>query len=103
MVTFGHSNHNKTLATSWRDRYIHQCVSVVLSLDDGSAVGLQAGLQLLQDLAALGQLWGTSVWEGQVVDGEPVLAVGLQEPRHAVALQLSTCAEHKHILHTLLL
>lgn len=73
------------------------------SLDQGPSVILQAGLQLLQDPAALLQLWRIPVWEGHVVDSEAPLLVDVQQGRNSVPVELCPGAEHKDLLHPLVL
>lgn len=64
---------------------------------------LQAGLQLLQDLAALLQRRRVPVREGPVVDSEAPLLVDVQQGGDSVPLELCPGAEHKHFLHPLVL
>lgn len=73
------------------------------SLDQGLSVVLQAGLQLLQDPAALLHVGHVPVWEGHVVDGEAPLLVDVQQGGHSVPVQLRPGAEHKDLLHPLVL
>lgn len=64
---------------------------------------LEADLQLLKDLAALLQFRSVSVWEGNVMNGEALLLVRLQQGGNPVFIKFSSGAENKHILHTLVL
>lgn len=73
------------------------------SLDQGPSVALQAGLQLLQDPAALLQLRGVPVRKGHVVDSEAPLLVDVQQGGDTVPVQLCPGAEHKDLLHPLVL
>lgn len=78
-------------------------MSLLHSLDHCPPVGLQADLQLLQDLTALLQLGGVSVWKGPVMNGEAPQAVRLQQGGHSVLIEFSSGAENKHLLHALIL
>lgn len=73
------------------------------SLDQGPPVVLQAGLELLQDVAALLQLGRVPVREGHVVDSEAPLPVDVQQGGDSVPVELCPGAEHKDLLHPLVL
>lgn len=75
----------------------------VHSLDHSPPVVLEADLQLLEDVAALLQLRGVSVWEGHVVNCEAPLLVDVQQGGNPVLVKLSSGAENKHFLHSLVL
>lgn len=80
-----------------------QCEASVHSLDHSPPVVLEADPQLLEDLAALLQLWSVSVWKGHVVNCEASLLVDVQQGGNSVLVQFSSGAEHKHLLYTLIL
>lgn len=73
------------------------------SLDHSPPVVLQAGLQLLQDPAALLQLRGVPVRERHVVHAEASLLVGIQQGGNSVPVELCPAAEYKDLLHPLVL
>lgn len=73
------------------------------SLDHGPPVVLQAGLQLLQDPAALLQLRDVPVRERHVVDAEASLLVHVQQGGNSVPVELCPAAEYKDLLHPLVL
>lgn len=71
------------------------------SLDQRPPVVPQAELQLLQDLAALRQLRGASIWKRHVVDGESSLLVDVQQGGDTVMVQFCPGAENEHVLDAL--
>lgn len=72
-------------------------------MNDRPPAALEIELKLLQYLAALVQLWSVPVWEGQVVHADALLPVRVQEAGDSVLMKLSSGAENKHLLHTLVL